>query len=288
MPGYRHRNGPGLGLFLLVGLAAFLLVFALQPGSGGRAWDRIQSLGSRVADLAWGAPAGFGSWRAPSPPRPAPAAARSSQNPVPRPAERVYRVERGETLSGIAARHGVDLAALIRRNGIRDPHRIREGQVLVLPGADVAAASAAPAAQTPGAVSSGPPASLAALDDLLAMAEEELAGARFEQALHTALAVERVLASSRAAPGVAERRARMEVVRATAYAALGHPQQVQRALHRALAADPDLQLDRATTSPKLIEALEAARRRLRDAERARASEIALRPRPGDESGAAHD
>lgn len=43
-----------------------------------------------------------------------------------------YRVERGDTLSGIAARHGLDYHAVARDNGIADPDLIRVGQVLHL------------------------------------------------------------------------------------------------------------------------------------------------------------
>jgi LysM repeat protein len=39
----------------------------------------------------------------------------------------------GETLSGIAAKYGVTLAALEKANGITAPNRIVVGQVLVIP-----------------------------------------------------------------------------------------------------------------------------------------------------------
>ena len=48
---------------------------------------------------------------------------------------RVYhRVRPGETLSTIADRYRVSLAALQRANGIRNRHRIRAGQRLRIPG----------------------------------------------------------------------------------------------------------------------------------------------------------
>ena len=47
-----------------------------------------------------------------------------------------YTVRSGDTLSGIAARHGVSLAALERANPqIGDPNRIRPGQIVHIPGA---------------------------------------------------------------------------------------------------------------------------------------------------------
>ncbi len=63
-----------------------------------------------------------------------------------------HRVARGETLSQIAARYRVSLAALAEANGLRDRHLIRAGQVLKLPlpaeqaGAVTLAAAEAPAA----------------------------------------------------------------------------------------------------------------------------------------------
>ncbi len=44
-------------------------------------------------------------------------------------------VRSGETLSSIAAKHGVSATALARANGITNPDRIKIGQVLVIPGA---------------------------------------------------------------------------------------------------------------------------------------------------------
>jgi LysM repeat protein len=54
-------------------------------------------------------------------------------------------VRRGDTLSALAARHGVSVAALARANGIGDPDRILAGQALRLPAGGAPAAAAAPA-----------------------------------------------------------------------------------------------------------------------------------------------
>jgi membrane-bound lytic murein transglycosylase D len=58
-----------------------------------------------------------------------------------------HRVARGETLSHIALRHGVSVAALRSANGNLDPRRLRAGQTLRIPGGSVVQAStrAAPA-----------------------------------------------------------------------------------------------------------------------------------------------
>ncbi|GJM14223.1 MAG: hypothetical protein DHS20C12_26260 [Pseudohongiella sp.] len=45
-----------------------------------------------------------------------------------------YTVRRGDTVSLIAARHGVTEQALLGVNGIQDPHRIYPGQLLTMPG----------------------------------------------------------------------------------------------------------------------------------------------------------
>lgn len=57
-----------------------------------------------------------------------------------------YTVRWGDTLGGIAKRNGVSVAALTAANGITDPNRVREGQVLTIPGAG------APGAPPAGAV----------------------------------------------------------------------------------------------------------------------------------------
>jgi membrane-bound lytic murein transglycosylase D len=48
--------------------------------------------------------------------------------------DRFYKVQRGDTLSAIARRFGVRESQLVAINNLRSRHRIRVGQVLVLPG----------------------------------------------------------------------------------------------------------------------------------------------------------
>jgi membrane-bound lytic murein transglycosylase D len=61
--------------------------------------------------------------------------------------DRFYKVNRGDTLSGIARRHGVRERELVAVNNLRSRHQIRVGQVLVLPdhaaGGEVTVASSA-------------------------------------------------------------------------------------------------------------------------------------------------
>lgn len=54
-----------------------------------------------------------------------------------------YKVVRGDTLSGIAARYNTSYQNLAAINGIADPNKINEGQVLKVPGSDAAAPAAA-------------------------------------------------------------------------------------------------------------------------------------------------
>ena len=53
--------------------------------------------------------------------------------PTPVPTPIVHAVQRGETLSGIALRYGVTVAAITEANGITDPNHILVGQELKIP-----------------------------------------------------------------------------------------------------------------------------------------------------------
>ncbi len=71
-------------------------------------------------------------------------------------AERVHVVRAGDTLSGIAKRHGVSVASIQRRNRLTSS-RIQAGQRLFIPTASAAPAPApAPAAPPPAAAPTGP------------------------------------------------------------------------------------------------------------------------------------
>jgi murein DD-endopeptidase MepM/ murein hydrolase activator NlpD len=69
-----------------------------------------------------------------------------------------YVVRRGETLSGIARKHGVSVAALAERNRISKNHYVKAGQRLMIPKASTAGstASSIPAARSSGSSSSLP------------------------------------------------------------------------------------------------------------------------------------
>jgi membrane-bound lytic murein transglycosylase D len=82
-----------------------------------------------------------------NPLRPSPDVVLASIAPAERHVEQVreatYRVRRGDTLSRIAARHGVRTQDLMAANGIRRANHIRVGQVLEIPGGTRGAAVAA-------------------------------------------------------------------------------------------------------------------------------------------------
>jgi membrane-bound lytic murein transglycosylase D len=63
--------------------------------------------------------------------------------------EATVRVARGDTLSRIAARHGVRTKDLMAANGIRSANRIRVGQVLEIPGRTRVVAAVAPSPREP-------------------------------------------------------------------------------------------------------------------------------------------
>jgi LysM repeat protein len=64
--------------------------------------------------------------------------------PQPAPSGQTYVVQRGDTLSSIALRHGVTTWALAQLNGIQNPSLIYVGQVLRIPGSGTAPAAPAP------------------------------------------------------------------------------------------------------------------------------------------------
>ncbi|MCX7521498.1 LysM peptidoglycan-binding domain-containing protein [Microbacterium sp. STN6] len=75
---------------------------------------------------------------------PAPVAA-PTRAPAPSPTSATYTVVRGDTVSGIAAAHGVSTASVLAANGLNSSSIIYPGQSLAIPGG----AASAPAAQAP-------------------------------------------------------------------------------------------------------------------------------------------
>jgi LysM repeat protein len=104
-------------------------------------------------------------------------------------------------------------------------------------------------------VAAAPPRTdLRAVDGLLALAEDELHSAYFENALETSQTALRMLEREDDPNNANPRRARLEVLRATAHTAFGHSRAAHLSFQRALESDPDLVLDSACNSPKVLHA----------------------------------
>jgi len=167
-----------------------------------------------------------------------------------------HTVAPGETLWDIADLYGTSAASLMRENEIEDATKIWVGTRLRVPAPAAAKPTFDVEAQLEGERSESPE-----ITALLDRCEAELRGARFEQALASAEEA-RELIEAREGPGGDRGRARLEVASATAYVALGQNDAALESLERALVADPDLELDPALTSPKVLAVFRAARGRV--------------------------
>jgi tetratricopeptide (TPR) repeat protein len=103
------------------------------------------------------------------------------------------------------------------------------------------------------------------IDAQIAAAAGHLQQARFRTAAELADLARARLARFSAALPVRERRARLELVAASARVALGDADEARNSLERALAADPELSLDAQSEPPKLLRLFEEARERARQA-----------------------
>jgi hypothetical protein len=104
------------------------------------------------------------------------------------------------------------------------------------------------------------------VDQELAEIDTLLATAHFHAALAVARATRDLLDRVGEHPQRGPRQARLEVMAATAEIALGRRMPARRSMLRALRAAPDLDLDEREASPKLLELLREARRRMNSAE----------------------
>ena len=207
-----------------------------------RGLSRSTALAALAAALAWSPPAlAFA----------ADAEARGAPSK-----EFVYHtVERGETIWAIAGRYGSTAASVIRENAIEDPGKIWVGTRLRIP---------FPSGSDPSLRAKG---KFDAQDreatetaTLLDRCEAELRSAHFEQALASAGEL-RGRIDARNDPADNPDRVRLEIASATAYVALGQNDAALESFERALIADPDLELDLALTSPKVLAVFRAARGR---------------------------
>jgi len=212
---------------------------------------------------------------------------------APGPATSIYTVQRGDTLSEIARRHGVPAGEIAQANRLADPHRLTPGQLLVIPTEAPATAAATArktvarrtngaAAPRPPAVSSAPPSYSSSESDALmtpvaraaARSDYEfvcvdawidegqsyLRGARYEEAIESAQKARAALERLGDGGAVSSRAARLEILSGSAEVALGRGSDAESSFTRALEADPSLRLDAAWVSPKVVRAFEETRK----------------------------
>jgi nucleoid-associated protein YgaU len=127
----RDRPAGQIALAALMVVAFAAIALARMGGVGGGVAAVLPSPSTQASLVA----AGPSPTPAPSP-TPVPSAAPSpapSPEPSPTPEPRTYKVKRGDTLSGIAARFGTTVKVLRDLNDIDNPSRIAIGARLVLP-----------------------------------------------------------------------------------------------------------------------------------------------------------
>ncbi len=90
-----------------------------------------------------------------------------------------------------------------------------------------------------------------AIDRALGEAESELNQARFARAVELTEQTRREIEGRGDTPDLRDRRARLEVIAATALVALGRSEDAADSFARALRADPELELDPERTPPKI-------------------------------------
>jgi LysM repeat protein len=176
----------------------------------------------------------------------------------------IHRVRRGETLWSISRRYGTSVAEIVRRNQIRNANHLTIGDRIEIPvdrpppPGQQRQVSEERGGSEERAASSG---TLETADRLLARMAAQLRGAHFEDALSTAESTLPLLDQVDSA-AARPRRARVEVLRATAQVGLGQTDAALASLERALRADPDLELGPENTSPKVLDVYYVARRRV--------------------------
>jgi LysM repeat protein len=149
-----------------------------------------------------------------------------------------HTIASGDTLFSIARDYGSSVEVLMEVNGIADVRKVRTGTVLRVP--------------------VDPEAAGRQIERLIDRSEAHVRDARFRAALESADAA-RALLDSLPDSAQKESRVRLEIVTATIYVAWGDRDAALSSLGRALRDDPDLALDPAVVSPKILRVFHAAR-----------------------------
>lgn len=104
-------------------------------------------------------------------------------------------------------------------------------------------------------VSAETPADLEALDEIVDEVDDLIRDAHFPTAISVAQTARTWADEAGSSPEVRARRARLQVLVATAHVALGQTDLARESLRRALSLAPHLVFDEATTSPKVLAVL---------------------------------
>lgn len=167
-----------------------------------------------------------------------------------------HTVVEGDTIYAIANRYGSSVELVVEANGIEDVLALNVGSRLTLPLIANPRRSAGAVRQVRARGPAAPD-----VERLLERSEVQLREARFESALELAES-SRAALNARNAPSDDPRRVQLELVSATAHVALGRSDAALDSLERALLADPNLDLDPAVTSPRVMAVFYVARRRI--------------------------
>jgi len=150
-----------------------------------------------------------------------------------------HTIVSGDTLYALARHYGSSVEILMELNGVADVRQLTTGTVLRVP-------------------IDSETASRLEIERFIERSETRLRSARFEAALESADAA-RVLLDALPDSSQRKSRVRLEIVSATVHVALGDRDAALSSLRRAIQADPDLALDPAVVSPKVLRVFHAAR-----------------------------
>lgn len=213
---------------------------------------------------------------APAPERPDVAAGPVDESD---PTTHAYRVRHGETLWGIAKRHGVSSKQLAAANGLREPERLREGRVIQVPTEPLPQECACEPLPTVEAEPPQPvacevlpePASIApalpahasdqpyaAIDAILGVGDDYLDSAHFDEAIDMADLGLDLLGEYWIREDAGPRIARAELLRGIAHVALNRPSEGRASFRAALRVEPEIVLG-TNESPKVQEIFDSAR-----------------------------
>jgi len=173
---------------------------------------------------------------------------------LPAGAQRIYRVQPGDTLSAIAARHTLPVSTIVERNRLPDS-ALQPGQVLRMP--DETPLPASPLARIDSGPSPSGEASLRRIraDALLGVAEEQYRAAHFELALERARDALLLLEGDEDREEREKRgsdlRPRIHFIEGSALAGLGQDEAAREAFARARSIDPGFDPPSEWLSPRI-------------------------------------